>query len=297
MKHKHKLYANFLLILTTFFWGITFVIVKEAVEQVGVFFFLAQRFGIAFFILLSICLMARRPFSSHMLKQGVILGTLLFTGFAFQTLALLYTTASNTAFLTGLNVVLVPSIAGLFFGHIVTQNLKWGVCFATVGLYLLCANDNWVFNNGDLLGVICAIAIALHIIYTGKYARLADVYWLTTIQIGVIALLSTSIATFNGNNVFEWHPEIMWAIIICVLFATIFAFLVQTAMQRFISPTNTALIFCMEPVFAAICAYFMAGERLGIKGIIGAVLILSGMLLSEISFPDLFFKKEQVDEN
>jgi len=106
-----RLGAYFLLLVTTFFWGTTFVIVKQAVEQVGVFLFLSQRFSLAFLILLVICLILRRPFRKEYLKGGIIIGTLLFGSFAFQTMALLYTTASNTAFLTGLNVVLVP-IAG-----------------------------------------------------------------------------------------------------------------------------------------------------------------------------------------
>ena len=282
--------AVFLLITVTFFWGITFVIVKEAVEQVGVFFFLAQRFILAFLILFALCLLTRRRFKRSLVKPGLILGALLFGGYAFQTLALVYTTASNTAFLTGLNVVFVPIIGGLMFGQVITVNMKWGVLFAAVGMFLLCTNEGVSVNLGDFLGGICAVCISLHIIFTGKYARRSDIFWLTTLQIGTVGFLSSVISLFYEGNIFIWHPEILWALIICVLFATIFAFLVQTSMQRFTSPTHTALIFCMEPVFAAIYAYIMIDERLGLKGIAGAALILTGMVISQISFLNQFIK-------
>jgi drug/metabolite transporter (DMT)-like permease len=291
-----RLGADLLLLITTLFWGVTFVVVKQAVEQVGVFLFLAQRFGLAFLILLVISLVARRPFRKEDLTRGVILGIMLFGAFAFQTMALLYTTASNTAFLTGLNVVLVPVIGAFFLRHAVTLNMKLGVILATAGLFLLCTNGSWAFNRGDILGITCAVCVALHLIFTGQFARTSDVYWLTTVQIGIVGLLSSLVAHGEGTDILVWHPEILEALVICVLFATIFAYLVQTTMQRFTSPTHTALIFCMEPVFAALYAYWALGERYGVRGLIGAALILAGMIISKVSFPGYFFRKRRTGE-
>lgn len=291
-----RLSADLLLLITTLFWGVTFVVVKQAVQQVGVFPFLSQRFGLAFLILLGICLIARRPLRGECITRGVVLGALLFGAFAFQTMALLYSTASNTAFLTGLNVVLVPVIGAAFLRHAVTLNMKLGVVLAAAGLFLLCTNGSWGFSGGDILGITCAVCIALHLIFTGRFARASDVYWLTTVQIGIVALLSTLVAYGEGSDILVWHPEILWALVICVLFATIFAFLVQTSMQRFTSPTHTALIFCMEPVFAALYAYWAIGERFGGRGLIGAACILTGMVISEISFPGYFFGKGRTGE-
>jgi len=288
---KKKLQAEILLLITTFFWGITFVIVKEAIEQVGVFLFLSQRFILAFLILLPVCFLMGRPFTLQSLKQGVILGIFLFGGYAFQTMALLYTTASNTAFLTGLNVVLVPVIGALIFRQLITRNMKFGVLLAAAGLYLLCTNDSWSLNNGDLLAIVCAVCLSLHVILTGSFARISDIYWLAAIQLGAVAFFSTLIAKFQGHEILVWRPEILWALVICVLFATVFAFLVQTSMQRFTSPTHTVLIFCMEPVFAALYAYWAIGERLDLWQLIGAALILTGMIFSEIPAVASFFKK------
>ncbi|MBW2561973.1 MAG: DMT family transporter, partial [Deltaproteobacteria bacterium] len=196
-----RLGADLLLLITTLFWGVTFVVVKQAVQQVGVFPFLSQRFGLAFLILLAICLIVKRPLRKEYLTRGVVLGVLLFGAFAFQTMALLYATASNTAFLTGLNVVLVPVIGATFLRHSVTLNMKLGVILATAGLFLLCTNGGWGLDRGDILGITCAVCIALHLIFTGRFARASDVYWLTTVQIGVVALLSALVAQAKGNEI------------------------------------------------------------------------------------------------
>jgi drug/metabolite transporter (DMT)-like permease len=277
-----KFWGIFLLLMVTFFWGITFTIVKEAIAKVDVFVFLAQRFLLSFVILLPGCLIRWQHFSWPLLKRASILGFFLFASYAFQTLGLRYTSASNAGFLTGLNVVFVPVISAFLFRQSIPNNVKLGVIFATAGLFLLCTNGTWAVNGGDLLVILCAICVAWHLIYTGEYSRSHDVYWLTTFQLGTVALLSALVAGAKGQPVFVWYPDLLWTLVICVLFATIFAFLVQTSMQRFISPSQTALIFCMEPVFAALYAYWAAHERLGVFGLIGSVLIFAGMILSEV---------------
>ncbi len=275
--------GNFLLLLTTFFWGITFIVVKDAIEQVDVFLFLSQRFTLAFLLLLLPFPLLKQRLTLETARRGVMLGLWLFGVFAFQTVALVYTTASNTAFLTGLNVVLVPLLSALIYKQYIAHNARIGVLLAFSGLYLLCTNGNLALNLGDGLGVVCAVCVAVHILLTARYVQYCNVYWLTTLQIGTIGLLSGGIALVTGENVFMWYPQIKNALLICVLFATVFAYVTQTTMQRYISPTNTALIFCMEPVFAAISAYFVIDERLSVRGYWGAALILSGMLLAELS--------------
>jgi drug/metabolite transporter (DMT)-like permease len=275
--------ADLLLVVTALFWGVTFVIVKEAIRKVSVFVFLSQRFTLATILMTAICLLLRRPFKMELISKGAIMGFFLFGGYAFQTGALLYTSASNAAFLTGLNVLLIPILGTFFYGYRVSRFTIMGVLLAAAGLYLLSTRGGMLLpNKGDLLAGICAISVALHVIYTGKYAGTGDVFWLTAIQFGVVALMSVVASVLLGDHILVWHQEIAWALAITVIFATVFAFLVQTAMQRFTSATRTALIFCMEPVFAALYAYFVAGERLGLPGFIGAFMILAGMILSEV---------------
>ena len=278
-----KVQAVLLLVVTTFFWGVTFTVVKEAVARVDVFVFLAQRFFLAFGLLLGYTLLLRRPIGWACLRDGAVMGAFLFGAFAFQTVALRYTSASNTGFLTGLNVVLVPLIGSLWLRQPVPGGVRLGVGCAVAGLYLLCTGGSWSFNHGDLLAAVCAVCVALHCLLTGRSARRPgnDVSWLTTIQIGTVALLSAGTAWWNGQPVAVMHPEITGALVVCALLATVFAFLVQTGMQKRLSAAHTALIFCLEPVFAALYAWWAIGERLGPIGLAGAVLILAGMVISE----------------
>ncbi|KAB0667351.1 DMT family transporter [Oryzomonas japonica] len=272
--------AAVLLLTTTFFWGVTFTVVKEAVESVDVFVFLAQRFILAFALILPVSMIKGKRLDRGTLRQGCLMGVFLFGSYAFQTVALLYTSASNTAFLTGLNVVMVPVISALMLRQRIPRTVRVAVILSVAGLFLLCGNGTWHFTTGDILAAICALCVSLHLIYTGEFARQSDYYWLTAIQLGMVALLSTAGAVIRGKQVFVWHPQLLGTLIVCSLIATVFAFLVQTSMQRFISHTNTALIFCTEPVFAALYAWYAINERLGIYGLAGALLILGGMIVS-----------------
>jgi len=280
-----KAIAVALLLVTTFFWGVTFTVVKDAVAKVDVFVFLSQRFFLAFVLLAALCLVKRRRLPRAAVRDGAILGVLLFSAFAFQTVALLYTSATNTGFLTGLNVVLVPVIGALFLKQPISLPVGMGVTLATLGLFLLCTNgDALHFNPGDLLAAVCAVCVALHLLATSAFARKgeSDVFWLTAVQIGTVFLLSFLTALGKGEAVHLVRPGTGWAITVCALFATVFAFLVQTSMQRVLSPAHTALIFCCEPVFAALYAFYIGNERLGGYGMLGAALILASMLLSEL---------------
>lgn len=282
-----KIRAALLLLITTFFWGVTFTIVKDAINHVDVFVFLSQRFLLAAAIMLPFAVIRKDRLNKNLLIHGSVLGCLLFASYAFQTLALKYTSASNTGFLTGLSVVLVPLFDALLFRQPIGRSIRWGVGLALAGLFLLCSNGSLSFNSGDLLATMCGACVALHLLCTSRFARQAssDVYLLTTLQLLCVGALSLTAARVQGQQVFVWHPELIWTLAICVLIATIFAFLVQTSMQRFISPSHTALIFCTEPVFGAGYAYFAAGERLGAFGYLGAFLILAGMIISEL-LPD-----------
>lgn len=272
--------AAILLLTTTFFWGVTFTVVKQAVESVDVFVFLAQRFILAFAMILPIGLYKGRRLDGATVVRGSIMGVLLFGAYAFQTVALLYTSASNTGFLTGLNVVIVPLLAALVLRERVSVGVKFAVVLAVLGLILLCGNGSLQLNRGDIMAAVCAVCVSLHLICTGEFVRRSDFYWLTVVQLGVVALLSCYGALMRGKDVMVWYPHLVLPLLVCSLIATVFAFLVQTSMQRYISHTNTALIFCTEPVFAALYARFALNERLGIYGYAGAICILGGMLIS-----------------
>jgi drug/metabolite transporter (DMT)-like permease len=242
--------------------------------------FLAQRFILAFVLILPISAIKGKHPDPRTVRLGCLLGLFLFGAYAFQTVALQYTSASNTGFLTGLNVVMVPVISSLMLRHRIPPMVKIAVVLSVCGLFLLCGNGAWHFTIGDTLAAICALCVSLHLIYTGEFVRTSNYYWLTAVQLGMVALLSLVFALVRGKQVFVWHPHLLGTLLVCSLIATVFAFLVQSSMQRFISHTNTALIFCTEPVFAAAYAWFAINERLGLHGLLGALLILAGMVVS-----------------
>jgi drug/metabolite transporter (DMT)-like permease len=274
--------AALLLLAATVFWGGTFPVVKDAVARVGVFVFLSQRFLAAFVLLLLIASRGGRP-NLTTLARGAALGAVLFPVYVLQTLALRFTSASNSAFLSGLGVVIVPGLAALLLRERTGALLWAAVGLATAGSLLLTNGGRWEtsFNPGDLLSVACALCIAVYLILSGRFAPRSDTAWLAAAQIGVVALGSLAVAAGRGENVLVWRDDLLGPLVFCVLLATVFAFLAQMAAQRVLSPTQTAFIVCLEPVFAALWSAIANGERLAASGYAGATMILAAMLLGE----------------
>ncbi len=276
--------AQIILLCVAFVWGTTFTVVKDAISRIDVFIFLFQRFTLAFILFIPPLIYLRKYFTISVLKDGTILGLLLFSAYAFQTIGLKYTTASNAAFITGMNVVFVPLINTLIFKKSVAIGAKIGSILAFTGLGLLCLGDKLSLNIGDAIVILCAIAVALHIIYTDRVTSHHNPIYLTAIQMLVISILSAIVVLFRGKAqaMFILVPNTLGALILCAIFASNFAFWAQTYFQRFISPTKTAIIFSAEPLFGALYARFFGGEYLGCMGIIGGGLILMGMIVSEV---------------
>lgn len=292
---KKTFLADFSLLLVALVWGTTFVLVQNAIASLPPHTFNAIRFFMASVLLLVLLLLFYREqltsLTKNMVISGVTLGIWLFCGYAFQTVGLLYTTSSKAGFITGLSVVLVPVFALL----ILKQKLKWpsvlGVVVAVIGLYLLTLGDSLTLNKGDVLVFLCAISFAFQIIMTGKYAPHYPPMALALIQIFTVSILSSIAAlifedwqySISVSNLLQSH--VISALLITAGPATAFAFLAQTICQRFTTPTRVALIFAMEPVFAAIAAFIWTEEILGFKALSGCLLIFVGMILSELN-PD-----------
>lgn len=273
------------LVLVAFFWGMTFTVIKGALDDVAVSLFLAQRFLLAFFILLLARPLSKQSLDIYTLGRGGLLGLQVVAGYALQTVALLYTTASNTAFLTGLNVVWVPILAVPLFKRRLEPAKAVGAFLSVGGIYLMCGllgkGGFGPLNRGDTYALACAVFFALHILYTGRYAARCDSYWLAVVQLGTIGGIFGVTALVKGYPLFSWNPNIAGALILCSFFATVLPFLIQTIVQKWVSPSDTALIFCLEPVFAALFAWGLAGEAMGRMEFWGAGLILTGMVVSE----------------
>ena len=294
MLKDRQLRADLALLMVTLIWGATFVMVKGAVAGFPVFAFLAVRFLLASLALLPLVATRVRSASSgkrsratheaswRHLRAGVIVGLLLFAGYALQTIGLRYTTASKAGFITGLSVAIVPVLSALLLRRAPDRLAILGVALATLGLALLSLGDDLTVNRGDLFVLGCALAFASHIVAVGAFAPRMDALTLAFFQIATVALVSglTSLAVERPWPAMPGH--VLFAAAFTGVLATSLAFAVQTAAQRFTSPTHTALIFAAEPVFAALFGYLLAGERLGSRGLMGCALILAGMIVAEL---------------
>ncbi|WP_330218812.1 DMT family transporter [Brevibacillus choshinensis] len=284
--------ADITLLLIAFIWGTTFLIVQQAITSLPPNTFNAVRFTVAaLFLLIIQAVLYRhqwREWRGPLFKAGVILGFWLCLGYALQTVGLLYTTPSKAGFITGLSVVLVPLFSLLLMKERVKPAAIVGVILAAVGLYLLTQNQEFSFNLGDMLVFGCAICFAMQIVFTGKYAPHFPALPLAITQLGTVAVMSWIYAFFfeDWSRAFDpqilFMPEVAFGLIITSIFATALAFLAQTALQKQTSSTRVALIFALEPVFAALTSFVFIHEVLNGRQLTGCLMIFVGMILAEL---------------
>jgi len=277
-----QILMDLMLLVVAFFWGSTFIIVKNAVALVDAFSFLAVRFSLSFFLMLALFPKRFFPIRPETAKAGILLGVVLYTSFGFQTWGLTVTSATNGAFITGLNIVMVPLFSLVFLKKAPAPSAMMGVIAAFLGLYILLGGAPSEWNRGDLQVFVCAVAVAFHILLTGYYAPQMDAFALVTWQLGTAGLLGVILSLANGGVVLVSAPQVWAAILITAVFCTVFAFVVQTLAQRVTTPTRAALIFTAEPVFGALFAHFYGDEPLYTYHLAGGGLIFLGMILAEI---------------
>ncbi len=291
-----QLKADLALLVVTIIWGSSFVLTKNALDYLPTYNFLAIRFSIAAILSAVVFYKNMLSIDKTTLKYGIIIGIILFTAYAFQTVGLNHTTASKSGFITGFSVVIVPILSSLLLKRKPHKQAIIGVCFAIIGLGFLTLNTNLTLNIGDFYTLICALMFALHIITVGKYTVEVDSIAMAVIQIAVVGVLSLIFSISLEKPVLPSGVAVWSNIFILAVFATSGAFIVQNTMQKFTSPTHTALIYTGEPVFSALFAFILLGEILTKQGVFGSLLILSGMIISEVDWK-LFLKKEKLQGN
>jgi drug/metabolite transporter (DMT)-like permease len=282
--------AHALLVLITLIWGATFVIVKSAVEQDATpLLFNFVRMTLAAIALGIFFHRELRNITRSALIAGSVPGLFLWLGYEFQTTGLRLTTASKSAFITGVSVILVPLLLMLFWGRKTSMWTALGVLAAFAGLFLLSVPasesglGNWAsVNRGDVLTLGCAISFAFHIIFLGRASERHPIAQIGFLQIATAAVLMGITAPLLEKPHIVWSSQVVWAIVLTSLLATAAAFTVQAWAQQFVSPAQTALILSLEPVFASMTSYVVLGEHLGLRAGVGAALILAGVLISEL---------------
>lgn len=284
--------AELALVGVTAVWGLTFVMVKDAVELIPVTTFLAYRF-------LPATLVVAVVFRRHLaglgrmgLLAGVVMGVFLTGGYLFQTFGLERTSAANAGFITGLFVVLTP----LFGAAVLRQRagaLAWAAAgLSTLGLYLLSGVGERGGGQlaGDALVFLCACSFSLHILATDRAIREHHYGALLVVQLGVTGAFCFILAGVQGDLVIPRSTTVWSALIVTSLFASALGFFVQTYAQQHAEPARIALILTSEPVFAGAFAYLLHDDRLGAAGWIGAALIMAAIIAVE-AVPHLRFTR------
>ncbi len=280
---SQRLRADGALALITSLWGITFVVVKDALGYGDPFTFLTLRFLVGAVVLTTVA--GRQLLTARNLRVGVMLGTCLFLAFALQTVGLATTTPSRSAFITGLCVLLVPLLSMLVYRRAPKLTSLLGVGLAAVGLYFFTQPEGGLttggVSRGDVLSLGCAVAYACHILLTERHAPKQGVMGLVAVQLWTVAALSALCLPFVERRL-VWHPSLVGAVLLCGVLASAVAISVQTWGQARTTAVRAALIYSLESVFAAVYSVLLGYEVLGPREWLGGGLILSGVLMSEV---------------
>ena len=293
---SQRVKADLALGFCSLIWGATFVVVKEALEGASVFAFIAVRFALAAVLMAAIFHAALRKLTRAEIWAGVQIGVFMFAGYAFQTLGLRQTTPTKAGFITGFSVVLVPVLMAAFWRRKINAWIWAGALAALVGLYFLSVPPGALgpafaaLNFGDLLVLGCAVMFAIHIILVGQYSPRHSVGALSFLQVATTAVLGLAAVPLVAaagleSPRFSCTPAVIFGVLITAVGATAIAFTIQVWAQQHTSATHTAILFSLEPVFAALTSYIVLNERLGGRALVGAALVLAGILLAELKGP------------
>ena len=283
MKMSRLMRADLALVGITLVWGSSFTIVKQSLQQVSPLLFLALRFAIATGVLVAAMPGALRGIPPATLRRGAALGAFLLSGFVFQTLGLRRTSPSKSAFITSLSVLAVPLLGFLLFHHRPRLQTLVGVAMATAGLgFLTLERFELKLNSGDVLTLVCAIAFALHILFIGRYTPKSDYRQLVVVQVGISAAVIGLMAPLLETPFVVWDARLVLYLLVTGCLGTALGFYVQNRVQQFTTANRTALIFGLEPIFAALFAYLIMDQTLTRVEWIGAGLVLAGVLTSEL---------------
>ena len=283
-----KLRADLVLLAITIVWGASFPLMKMVLAYVPAYAYLSMRFILAAAVLTVLFRKNLRKLTRRTLLYGCIIGVFMFGGMAFQVLGLYTTSASNSGFITGLNVVIVPIIAAILLKKKPDRASVIGIAIAFIGLFFLSGGLSFSFNYGDFLTFLCAICWAFQIIAIDRFTQTEDAPLLAIIQVLFVGVVSTGFwLTADAGKPIEFNGTVIGILLFTAILGSALAFGGQTIAQKDTTPSHTALILTAEPVFAVIFAMIIPNSE-GVTEIpsltkaLGCLLILAGMLVSEL---------------
>lgn len=263
------------LIGAAFLFGATFVVVKSALNGIEPLSFVAWRFAIGAVVLATLAF----PKGKSLWLHGALAGLALFSGYALQTLGLQFTTASKSALITGLYVVVTPFMAAIFSRRAPSPWVVGGAAVAFAGVVLVTGVDGLSIGTGELLTIGCAVAFAAHIVALAQFAHHHPVVPFTTVQLAVTAVLSIVLSLLFEDGPGIPDQSVWAAIALTALGVTVGAYLLQIWSQTVVPAGTAAVVLSAEPAFGVATAWVVLGERLTAAGWVGAALIVAAMYL------------------
>ncbi len=281
MKKRTK--AEAALLATTLIWGGTFPVVKIGLLYITPVLMILVRFLLGSIIFVMFFRRAVFPIPRSSVVKGSVLTLFLFLGFVAQNIGLTYTTASKSAFITSVMVVFVPLLQFVVERRPPKIGNVIGVAIVTAGLWLLTSPAGSAFNVGDSLTLVCSILFAVYIVYLDVVSKQMSALQLTTLQMLAMTAFSLVSIWFVETPAVTFNVPMVLSMLYLSFCATALTTFVQTRYQKDTTPTRAAIIFTIEPVVASAAAYWFLGERLGLPGVLGGALILTGVAVSEFS--------------
>lgn len=285
-----QLKADLMLLLVTFFWGVSYLFMIIALKDVETFNLIALRFIIGFFASAIVFYKNIKNADKQTIKYAFFLAVFLFLVYVSVTYGVQYTTTSNAGFLAGMAVVLVPIFSTLFFKSKPENKAVISVILAIIGIGLLTLNEQLSINKGDFLCLICAVLYSFHLIYTDKFTQKVDSIALGVIQLGFVGLFSTVFMFAIESPKLPASSTSWLAVLFLSIFCTAVAFIIQTIALKDTTPVHAGLIFTLEPIFSAAIGIIFLNEVLTLQGYVGAALMLLGILIVEVDI-DIILKK------
>ncbi len=294
-----QLRADMMLVLVTLCWGVSYYLMDVSLTDMGPFTLNAYRFLGAFVIGGLLSLRKLKGINKQTLKYSLLIGSVLVFVYIGATFGVKYTTLSNSGFLCALTVIFVPIIEILVLRKKPQRKIIFAVTMSLIGIMMLTLKDDFSINmanlRGDLLCILGATAYAIDLILTEKAVSHEEV---DAFQLGVFQLGVTGVYMLAMSFIFEQPhlpttPMIWGSVLFLAVFCTGVAFIVQAVAQQYTTAAHVGIIFTLEPVFAAVVAYFFAGEVLTAKSYLGAVVMMAALFVTEIDFGG---KKREHDE-
>lgn len=289
--------AELFLLIVTFSWGLSFPLIKLSLGSVSPVLFNFLRFTFTLILFYLVFKKKLKNISSTEIKYGLILGFFLFLGFVFQTIGLKYTTATKSAFITGTNLIFIPFIQYFILKSSPKIYNLIGALIVVTGLFILSESYELIPNTGDILTIFCALFFAVHIVLLNKYSVKADLNILIFGQFlasAVLGLLFTFFYEFLILDEVKFIPDtiLFITILYTVIFTTLISIVLMTKYQHLTTPLRAGIIYNMESVFALFFAYIILNEIMNYNQVIGIIIMISGLLISE--FTGLFTLNKRI---